>query len=435
MFPGKRLIQLLLLALMVIALVISCSAPAASFTGDASENKPAPSRVEIVVLEYHHLITSPDVNYVDAEPRDLYYELHFQLHNVEIGTTLHDVGINITDINDMPINPDTGELCPSCWLWPSPTSFGDNWLYWYIGDLEGSEEFWDWAHLFWGDEQRTYRESLGFTAEREYQPKYIQSTEDTVIQTVTLKINPIEKDEWLHAGISYEQALINAEILDYTHKEDVIVLHSNEIEWMITPPLEDSYVFQATFKLSRKPGVEGMIEVIPWCRADLRKVRFEYFPAASEAAALLEDGIVKVTTSDVVDWSIMYESPSKTVFFSSREGMIVNAVIDMKPDALNLRSNARWVTAYIELPKGYDVKNIDVSTILLNNIIPAEPHPIKIGDYDADGIPDLMVKFDKSAVSSLIKPGEKAVTFMISGEVNGVSFIGFDVVKVVGKNS
>lgn len=44
--------------------------------------------------------------------------------------------------------------------------------------------------------------------------------------------------------------------------------------------------------------------------------------------------------------------------------------------------------------------NINVSSILLNNTISAAPSaPVTIGDYDSDGIPDLMVKFDRVAVS------------------------------------
>lgn len=36
---------------------------------------------------------------------------------------------------------------------------------------------------------------------------------------------------------------------------------------------------------------------------------------------------------------------------------------------------------------------------MLNDTIPVDPHsPTKIGDYDHDGIPDLMVKFNEAEV-------------------------------------
>lgn len=47
-------------------------------------------------------------------------------------------------------------------------------------------------------------------------------------------------------------------------------------------------------------------------------------------------------------------------------------------------------------------------------ILSAEPWPTEIGDHDGDGIPDLMVKFDRSAVQALLEPGEE-VNLTITG--------------------
>jgi parallel beta-helix repeat protein len=80
----------------------------------------------------------------------------------------------------------------------------------------------------------------------------------------------------------------------------------------------------------------------------------------------------------------------------------LRATIDIAPDALNLASKGKWITAYIELPEGHDVSDIDVSSIRLNHTLPAELRHTAIGDYDGDGIPDLMVKFDRTEAISLI---------------------------------
>jgi len=78
--------------------------------------------------------------------------------------------------------------------------------------------------------------------------------------------------------------------------------------------------------------------------------------------------------------------------------------LDIDPDVLNLKSKGRWITCYIELPEGYNVSDIDRATILLNGTIPVDPFwvdkPLEsvIGDYDSDGIPDLMVKFSRAAL-------------------------------------
>ncbi len=71
--------------------------------------------------------------------------------------------------------------------------------------------------------------------------------------------------------------------------------------------------------------------------------------------------------------------------------------IDIDPDTLNLKSKGKWVTVYIELSEGFDVEDIDIDTLELEGI-PAEDSPTEIGDYDDDGIPDLMVKFDRKAL-------------------------------------
>lgn len=88
----------------------------------------------------------------------------------------------------------------------------------------------------------------------------------------------------------------------------------------------------------------------------------------------------------------------------------ISATIDLDPDTLSLESKGQWFTAYIELPEGYDVNDIDASSITLNYTIGVDPEaPTAIGDYDKDGVPDLMVKFSRAAVSEFIL--SKGITF------------------------
>jgi len=118
-------------------------------------------------------------------------------------------------------------------------------------------------------------------------------------------------------------------------------------------------------------------------------------------------------------------------------GIEIAATIDIEPETLNLRSRIRWLTARIELPEGYDVANINVSSILLMGIIPVDLNaPKAIGDYDGDGQPDLEVKFyvrdilEASSSGSTNKFVEVALT--ISGKLNdGVLFQGSDTIKII----
>ena len=117
------------------------------------------------------------------------------------------------------------------------------------------------------------------------------------------------------------------------------------------------------------------------------------------------------------------------------------ATVDIDPDTLNLKSKGKWITCYIELPKGYDVSDIDRTTILLNDTIPVDPFwidkPLEsvVGDYDDDGIPDLMFKFSRTEVSEYIHYVKGItygdVTLTITGELyDGSLFEGSDVIRI-----
>lgn len=108
----------------------------------------------------------------------------------------------------------------------------------------------------------------------------------------------------------------------------------------------------------------------------------------------------------------------------------VNATIDIDPDVLNLRSRGRWITCYIELPDEYDVNDIDIASVFFNRTIPAESSPYEVGDYDSDGIADLMVKFDRAEVRALLTPDD-SVEMLVVGEVGEDMFEGIDTIRVI----
>ena len=130
----------------------------------------------------------------------------------------------------------------------------------------------------------------------------------------------------------------------------------------------------------------------------------------------------------------------------------IAATIDFDPDTLNKKEKKndkdQWVTVYIELPEGYDVWQIDGSTVLLNGTVPAylgkqgwaktESNDANIMDHDGDGILERMVKFDKTAVKEILPVGDE-VTVTVTGGVeydNGydialADFEGQDVIRVI----
>lgn len=110
--------------------------------------------------------------------------------------------------------------------------------------------------------------------------------------------------------------------------------------------------------------------------------------------------------------------------------------IDFDPDTLNVKNGNGLATVYIELPAGYDVNTIDTKTIKLNNIAALEK-PTNIGDYDNDGTPDLMIKFDRSTIIKTLSSQDDTALLTVMGNMlhNDLSlfFKGEDVIKIVGR--
>lgn len=108
----------------------------------------------------------------------------------------------------------------------------------------------------------------------------------------------------------------------------------------------------------------------------------------------------------------------------------INATIDFDPDTLNSTSKGTWVVVYIELPSGYNPKDIDIASIRLEGTVAAEAWPYAIGDHDHDGIADLMVKFRRSDVISILPNGEN-IPVHVQGKVGTMTFEGVDTIRVI----
>ncbi|MBA7637583.1 hypothetical protein ES703_45229 [subsurface metagenome] len=104
--------------------------------------------------------------------------------------------------------------------------------------------------------------------------------------------------------------------------------------------------------------------------------------------------------------------------------IIIPADIDIDPDTLKLRSNAKWIKCYIRLPEGYDVADIDPQSILLNGQV--APDRCKV--HKAKQM--LRVKFYRSEVQAIVEPGEVELT--VNGELtDGTKFEGADTITVI----
>lgn len=112
------------------------------------------------------------------------------------------------------------------------------------------------------------------------------------------------------------------------------------------------------------------------------------------------------------------------------------ATTEFGPETINLKSQGNYVTAYIELPGPLNATKIDVSSVKINAIdgvaispIPAKSSPTEVGDFDNDGVPDLMVKFDRAALQAVLSPGMREIR--VEGLVGNQLFVGDRGVSVI----
>lgn len=110
----------------------------------------------------------------------------------------------------------------------------------------------------------------------------------------------------------------------------------------------------------------------------------------------------------------------------------ITAEIEFEPETLNKKSKGTWVKVEIELPKGHKASDVDISSIRLEWVVPAEAWPYEIKDCrdnECEGS-EIMVKFKRSDVINILPNGEH-VPVHVTGRVGAVTFEGVDVIRVI----
>jgi len=220
------------------------------------------------------------------------------------------------------------------------------------------------------------------------------------------------------SGFSIDLIVIDPEGLVVSKEiPDVLGMYYMEYDIDDDGTIDDSVVIS-----ERKIG-DYLITVVPEPDA---------LPTDTYTLEVSTDGITIVLAENVQISNI----PNRPYVLRSAETdiiPIIPATADFDPDILNLKSIDQWVTVYIELPvgHGYSVSMINLTSIRLNDKVPALTKPIAIGDYDNDGTPDLMVKFSRKAVQRILQVGDR-VEITISGKLtDGRLFEGKDIIRVI----
>lgn len=115
----------------------------------------------------------------------------------------------------------------------------------------------------------------------------------------------------------------------------------------------------------------------------------------------------------------------------SSKAITLGATVDIKPDTLNLNMNGKWITVFVGLPEGYNVTDIDQSTILLEDLFSPEWSNVENGV--------LMTKFDALTVidylwGQLYHMGGRrgVVELRVAGQLtDGTQFSGSDKITIM----
>jgi len=106
----------------------------------------------------------------------------------------------------------------------------------------------------------------------------------------------------------------------------------------------------------------------------------------------------------------------------------IQAEVKILPRTINLASKGKWITAFLWLPEGYNVADIDPNSVILEDEIGVE----SIQVYEERRI--ALVRFSREELRAILSVGE--VELAISGQLSdGTVFEAKDVIIVINKGS
>ncbi len=88
----------------------------------------------------------------------------------------------------------------------------------------------------------------------------------------------------------------------------------------------------------------------------------------------------------------------------------------------------KWISATIELPPGHDAESIDVGSLRLLGVVPADPRHHRVVDSDGDGLPELRVRFRARAAAPFLHVGVNHVT--LTGKAGATDLEGSNIIEV-----
>ena len=110
--------------------------------------------------------------------------------------------------------------------------------------------------------------------------------------------------------------------------------------------------------------------------------------------------------------------------------LAIRAIVKVTPKALNLESKGNWITCSIALGDDYDIGDVIVGSVKLNNEL--TPVRTEINEDDQK----MLVKFDRSLTQDMLSGADSTALLTITGSLeDGPDFEGDDTIKIVKTGS
>ncbi len=111
--------------------------------------------------------------------------------------------------------------------------------------------------------------------------------------------------------------------------------------------------------------------------------------------------------------------------FSAKIPQTVKVEMKVTPQTLNLKSKGQWLICHLELPKGYENNDVEVSSLRLLGTVPVKR---VLKDEESD---EMLLQFSLKNVEALLSPGDK-VKITLTGELkDGTLITASDTIKVI----
>jgi len=111
----------------------------------------------------------------------------------------------------------------------------------------------------------------------------------------------------------------------------------------------------------------------------------------------------------------------------------IRANVTIYPELEEPESRNGWLEVHIALPAGLPIEDIERATLRLNDTVSPDRRRSSVGDFDADGVPELRIRFRWKQVLAALKPVDGR-TISVSGQLSsGLWFVGSAALDLGGR--